>query len=568
MPNYEGLKKTLQGLVDKKRKDKDEEDNIRRTKNDEDRTKILEGIGKDVSGELSKQLPSVLSEAIKGSKLSKEDLIEALSGASINIPPIEVPTPQVNVNVPEVKIPDIKIPEIKIPTINVPEQKVVFPSKFKLDDDRPIAVILTDTKGQKYNISQFMSGGGGGKQVKQYNEADTSALITGLAMMAEKDNTLLPIQLGSGISDRALRVAMATDSVVSVSGTFSSTPYGTYFASDTVGSVNIVQSIPLDINQISGSVWSVNVTESTGSQGVTVLNGEGLARDSWLISDITKSTKAVIINPDGLPYSGDNPVPVTGSFSTTPYGTYYASEAVGSVNMIQAGGADLSKGLNETDNGVLRVAQMTDVVSSVNVVNSSLIVNQLSGSVNSVSVKNSSLETKQVSGSSASVEVKNSSLEVKQVSGSSDSVAVQGISRTTNPSATGDGSVVDASYDDLGRSLIRPIQIRDLIATAYVAASTGTETTLLAASVGVYHDLIYILASNNSTVAIGLDLRAVTAGNIQMHLEIPANGVTGVSLPVPLPGMLTDGSGNNWTIDLPDVTGTTVYVSALFSKEL
>lgn len=154
------------------------------------------------------------------------------------------------------------------------------------------------------------------------------------------------------------------------------------------------------------------------------------------------------------------------------------------------------------------------------------------------------------------------------VSGALDTVKASGIARQTNPTPVGDGDNQRIATDDLGRQLVRPVQVRDLIATAYVAVSTGTETTLLAASAGVYHDLIYVLASNGSTVAVGVDLRAVTAGNIQMHLEVPANGVVGVSLPVPLPAMLTDGSGNNWTVDLPDITGTTVYLSALFSKEI
>jgi hypothetical protein len=107
-----------------------------------------------------------------------------------------------------------------------------------------------------------------------------------------------------------------------------------------------------------------------------------------------------------------------------------------------------------------------------------------------------------------------------------------------------------------------------LIATAYVSLTTGTETTLLAAVAGKYNDLIYVLASNNSTVAVGIDLRAVTAGNILLHLEIPANSTTGLSLPVPMFGASADASGNNWTADMADVTGTTVYVSALFSQEL
>ena len=68
-----------------------------------------------------------------------------------------------------------------------------------------------------------------------------------------------------------------------------------------------------------------------------------------------------------------------------------------------------------------------------------------------------------------------------------------------------------------------------------------------------------------SDATVTVDLRAVTAGNVQTSIHIPANGTAGVSLPIPIPQGET---GNNWTADLPDVTGTTVTLSALFSREV
>jgi hypothetical protein len=143
-----------------------------------------------------------------------------------------------------------------------------------------------------------------------------------------------------------------------------------------------------------------------------------------------------------------------------------------------------------------------------------------------------------------------------------------GVARTANPTAVAGGDVVKATHDDLGRQVMRVNQVRDLLSTAYVSLTTGTETTLLAASAGFYFDLVYIMGANNSDAVAVVDIRPVTGGNIVMSLVVPPYGTSGVSLPVPLPQTGSDGTGNNWTADMNDITGTTVYVSALFSKEV
>jgi len=98
-----------------------------------------------------------------------------------------------------------------------------------------------------------------------------------------------------------------------------------------------------------------------------------------------------------------------------------------------------------------------------------------------------------------------------------------------------------------------------------VSVTNGTETTLLAASAGSYHDLIMLVGSNNSDAAVSVDIRAVTGGNIINTLRIPANGTAGFTPHVPWP---QDATGNNWTVDGPDETGRTMTFSALFSREV
>ncbi len=155
--------------------------------------------------------------------------------------------------------------------------------------------------------------------------------------------------------------------------------------------------------------------------------------------------------------------------------------------------------------------------------------------------------------------------ETVAVSGSLDTAKASGIARQTNPTPVSDGDNQRIALDDLGRQLVRPVQVRDLITTAYTSLINGTETTLVAAVAGSYLDLVYIMGANNSDAAVTVDIRAVTAGNVVMTLQIPANGTAGIACPVPLP---QGDTGNNWTADIGDITGTTVYLTALFSKEI
>ena len=311
-----------------------------------------------------------------------------------------------------------------------------------------------------------------------------------------------------------------------------------------------------------------------------------------------EASSVSLVNADGNYYNSDNPLPITGSITTTPGATFYASDAIGSVNIVQVGGSAVVVGTGYQDNA-LRVVHATDAVASVNIVSNiaALDVKQVSGSMDSVNLmqtlgnptvvgtgyQDNALRVVNATDAITSVNIVSSVALTATVSGSlSSSVAVGpvvadavddgnapvqmgGIARTANPTAVAGGDVVKMSMDDLGRQITRPVQVRDLIATAYATLTNGTETTLASAVSGNYLDLIYVLGANNSSVAVQVDIRPVTAGNVVMTLMIPANGTAGVALPVPLP---QSDPNNNWTADMGDITGTTVYLSALFSKEI
>jgi len=205
------------------------------------------------------------------------------------------------------------------------------------------------------------------------------------------------------------------------------------------------------------------------------------------------------------------------------------------------------------DNGNLSV----DIVSGVSVSTTTDIAAgtliqtlQLSGAVDSVAVN--SIAADQL-------------IQVRQVSGSADSSEVSGVARTTNPTAASDAASVKASFDDLGRQVITPYQVRDLVSTAYLSLSTGTETTLLSAVAGVFLDCVQIVCANQSDAAVDVDFRSVTAGNVEFSITVPADATAGFVPSVPWP---QGNTGNNWTADIADITGTTVNINALFVRNI
>lgn len=273
--------------------------------------------------------------------------------------------------------------------------------------------------------------------------------------------------------------------------------------------------------------------------------------------------------------------------ATTAQRVVHASDAVSSVNLVTLNGTAPATGLNETNAGVFRVVQMTDSISSNN-------VSQWGGSAvatglneNSAGVVKVAMITSVVGSTNIVTfngnapatglnETTTGVLRTVQMSDTISSVFVTGAfdsmmtyeARTTNPTAKSDGADVRPKTDKLGRALARPVQVRDLIKTAYASTSTQAEVTLATPAASTFWDLIYLMAANNSATAAQIDIRQGTGGTVIMSVNVPANGTAGVSLPVPMPG--TE-AAQPWTIKnsaSSDVSNWTVNVSALFSQEI
>ena len=146
-----------------------------------------------------------------------------------------------------------------------------------------------------------------------------------------------------------------------------------------------------------------------------------------------------------------------------------------------------------------------------------------------------------------------------------------GIARTVNPTPTPNGGKVPSSYDDLGRQITTPYQVRDLVATVRASITATGEQTLFTGVAGEFHDLIQVTAANESTNAVSVILRDATGGGALLNFEIPANSTVSRDYLVPVP---QNALADTWTVQVSDFVsdGTTsngtVVVTGLFVKNV
>jgi hypothetical protein len=242
---------------------------------------------------------------------------------------------------------------------------------------------------------------------------------------------------------------------------------------------------------------------------------------------------------------------------TAGSGTTIGSDDVGGIQYQQVKLMDptldsaepIATGQSEVTTNTLRVVHVTDVAQSVYVTGSS--------------------GTTAVVGDVPSDLADNGSAPIK----------MGGIASITNPSTRQDGDRVAARFDKVGRQLVTPYQVRDLVRTAFVSITNGTETTLLASSAGKTFDLVWVSASTNSTWPVSgptssslqgsvfVDIRCTTAGNIVTSLTLPPSDRGNLTFNPVIPWP-QDATGNNWTVDMNDITGTTANISAIFIENV
>lgn len=526
-----------------------------------------------------------------------------LPAINVSVPEIRVPKPEVTVNVPAA---NITIPDIKIPDVNIkyPDTMDIRGWIGLMGYDKgllsnPLPVQIRDAKGNPIDFSALGSNvldgggsGGGGNFPMNVYDASTSALrITGSVSISANATQASVLQNTEGTaynSDNPLPVTFSAASVqpvsqvsganwsVNVAG-FTATVFvlagnseGIGYNSDNPLPVTFASSVQ-PVSQVSGNNWSVFATNPVDQGDAATALRVVIAGNSDTSVVVNSGTLTAITNTvtvqqvSGAIWSTYLQNPFGPGDEATALRVLIAGDSVASVvvNNPQGPGEQATS---------LRVVVAGDSDTSVYVRNpvaqgdaaTALRVVIAGNSDVSVSATQVGTWTVALSGALTSAVVVGPVVADAADDGSAP-IQQGGIARTANPTAVAANDVVKATFDDLGRQITRPVQVRDLIKTAYVSVTGGTETTLRAAVAGAYLDLVMVVASNNSDAAVSVDIRAVTAGNILHTLRVPANGTAGWAPQVPWP---QDETGNNWTVDGPDETGRTLTFSALFSQEI
>lgn len=517
---------------------------VKSARMEDDRRQLMATIGQD----LAKMMSPFLAEVARTAKTNKEDLREAMfeilgqvnsKELNIDTSPLvaAIENAMMGIKIPEPKVSVVVPPDsVKMPDINFPDEMNVrgfaeLMGMFR-DQNNPISVQLRDAKGNPVNMDSMttiLGGGSGGSRnnfftIKGYSQSAFAEIMNpdGFVRVMQASGS-------SGLTDTELRAAHldvqqlsgSIDSVY-VTGIFGTTITGGIINGDDRIRVSVetggsgltdaeLRAAHLDVLQVSGAIESMNVTQ-IGGNGVVVGTGyQDNALRVVLATDAVASVSAILV-------AGAASIGTLGANSGVDIGDVTINNAAGAAAVnIQDGGNAI------TVDGAVTV----------------------SGTLSSTVATGPTVADAADDGSAP--------------------IQIGGIARTANPGAVAANDVVKSTHDDLGRQVVRPVQVRDLILTAYATLTTGTETTLRAAVAGAYLDLIMVVGANNSDAAVSVDLRAVTAGNVVGTLQIPANGTAGFSLPIPYPAQET---GNNWTADMGDITGTTVSLTALFSQEV
>ena len=105
-------------------------------------------------------------------------------------------------------------------------------------------------------------------------------------------------------------------------------------------------------------------------------------------------------------------------------------------------------------------------------------------------------------------------------------------------------------------------EVKGLLVTAYVQVTTGTSAVLLAGETGYFHDIIEVSFANNSTVVV-TNVTLKDDGTTVRVVDVPVDDTVQIVEPLPFP---QGAIGGAWTVDIDDISGTSVDVTGLFIR--
>lgn len=290
--------------------------------------------------------------------------------------------------------------------------------------------------------------------------------------------------------------------------------------------ISTTQSI--EVKQVSGFTDSVNVVSTVG------LTDTELRASSVPVEQVSGSAWSTVVNSGTL----------TGITNTITQ--QQLSGTTDSVNVVSFNGTAPATGLNETTNGVLRTVQMTDSVSSVNVVSMpSVTVTSITASVaaslvDSGGVGYSGSNPFPVTGPLTDTQLRATSVPIEQVSGSVWSTIINsgtltGITNTITQQQLS-GAVDSVSVT----SITGPIGQGDAASALRVVVAGNSDASVTATQAGTW---------NIGTVTT---LTGITNSVAAMLVDSTGVGYSG-SNPVPVNGSVTVSGSVTSTVAVGDI---------------
>lgn len=418
--------------------------------------------------------------------------------------------------------------------------------KFSIDDGNYTANVRSLTNSSGLNVAILDSNGdqitsfGGGTQYTE--DAAAAANPTGTTPILVRQDTpaTLTTTDGDNVAQRATNYGAAYVQVLSSTGSFvDSFGGGTqYTEGDTDASITGTAML------MEGAANTLVVAQGNATDGLLVNLG---SNNDVVISD------------------GGNTITVDG---TVAIGTGSAQighlEANQSVNVTQVSGLNIDLGIGTTGTGTQRVILALDsVLSSIsNVVqvgdnSTTLSIDDGAGSITVDGTVNIS-GTVTVSGM-AMGNVDHDDFD------SGYPVKIGGRAITSNPTAVAHGDRVNFTADDLGRQVVIPGQIRDLIVHQHTQISNSTsETTILTQAASTFHDLVQLVITNQTATAVNVTIKDSTGGTTRMVIALAASGGAVLNFARPVPQATING---NWTATL-SVNTVTVNIFAMAEKNI
>ena len=290
---------------------------------------------------------------------------------------------------------------------------------------------------------------------------------------------------------------------------------------------------------------SAQATDTVQTGSITALNGTVAVntQGAYTISILVTGTWTATLLAEGLLGDGTTwqQIPLNIVTASLPYSSTFTTTTNGTF-LITGGGYTQAR---------IRASAFTS--GTVNIAFDASLAQQ--------KIMSAQLGTWSMTASQATASSLNAQVVGNVAAGSADSgnpLKVGGVAKTAQPTAVTDGQRSNILTDKLGRVIVAPGHIRDLVTNTTTAITGTAETTVVAAVAATFNDLSTLVITNAANQSTVVTVRDATAGTARAVFNLAANGGVVLNLPVPWKQTAVN---NNWTVQQ---TGTgTINIFAI-----